>query len=406
MHKTLALLGVAVAALVSFGIVLLASASTVRAQSLHGDPLFFAKRQMVWLALAVAVAVFASFFDYHLWKKTPLLVVGFYAAVVIALLLVFCPGIGAKVNGSYRWLKFGPVRMQPGEFGKILVVVGLAVWMEHVGRHVRQWREGALYPALGLGLIAVLLIAEPDFGAAMVVLVIGGAMMFVAGTRFKHLLVLGGAGIAGMVGVLATNENRVRRIVDWLLGTGVLDWLKGSRIYDGLTVLVTKGAEAASNAATHQTEQAIIAFKNGGLFGVGIFNSLQKYNYLPEAHTDFIFPIGGEEFGFFASIGVVLAFMTILICGFRISMRAPDRLGGLLALGMTVLIVFQAAFNILVVVGWFPPKGLALPFISYGGTNIITALFAVGTLFNVGKHVDVFDERLHTQVVRNAIDQV
>ena len=164
--------------------------------------------------------------------------------------------------------------------------------------------------------------------------------------------------------------------------------------------------EESGSAAAYQLQQAILAFKNGGPWGVGFNQSIQKYNYLPEAHTDFIFAIGGEEFGFIFSVGVLLAYAVLLVCGILISMRAPDRLGRLLAFGMTLLLVFKAAFNIGVVTGCLPTKGLALPFISYGGTNMITALFAIGTLFNVGKHVDVFDARLHTQVVRNAVKDI
>jgi len=211
-----------------------------------------------------------------------------------------------------------------------------------------------------------------------VVCVVGGAMMFVVGTRVLYLLLFGagGASVVGMV--LLTNANRMERIKAWLHG------------------------EDSVSSAAYQLKQAILAFENGGPWGVGFNQSIQKYNYLPEAHTDFIFAIGGEEFGFIFSIGVLLLYALILVCGVLISMRAPDRLGRLLAFGMMLLLVFQAAFNIGVVTGCLPTKGLALPFISYGGTNLVTALFAVGTLINVGRHVDVFDERMHTQVVKNA----
>jgi len=216
----------------------------------------------------------------------------------------------------------------------------------------------------------------------MVVMVLGGSILFVTGTRIWHLLVIGLAGIPPIALLVATNANRMERIRAWLQG------------------------EDSNSAAAYHLQQAILAFKNGGPWGVGFNQSIQKYNYLPEAHTDFIFAIGGEEFGFVFSVGVLIAYAVLLVCGILISLRAPDRLGRLLAFGMTLLLVFQAAFNIGVVTGCLPTKGLALPFVSYGGTNLLTALFAVGTLFNVGKHVDVFDARLHTQVVHNAVKEI
>ncbi len=384
MRKTLTTLALTVVLLLGLGIVLLATASAVRAQGLYADPHFFVKRQLLWLALSAAVVFAVSRFDYHWWKETPILPVGFYALVVIALLLVFCPGIGGKVKGSYRWLNLGPLRMQPSEFAKILTVITMGVWMDRIGWRVHQFWKGAVYPAAGLGLLAGLLVMEPDFGSTFVVAVAGGAMMFVSGSRFLYLGVLGLAGASLVGAVVASNANRMARIMAWMQGHG----------------------EENTSSAAYQLQQAILAFENGGPWGVGFNQSIQKYNYLPEAHTDFIFAIGGEEFGFLFSIAVVLAFAIILVCGVLISMRAPDRLGRLLAFGMTLLLVFQAAINIGVVTGCLPTKGLALPFISYGGTNLITALFAVGTMMNVGRHIDVFDERMHTQVVRNAAKHV
>ena len=394
MRKTLTTLSLTVVTLLGLGIVLLATASTVRAQGLYADPHFFFKRQLMWLALSGGVAYLVSRFDYHWWKEYPLLPVGFYVAVAIGLVLVFFPHIGGKVKGSFRWLNLGPLRLQPSEFAKIVIVVVMAVWMDRIGWRVRQFKKGALYPSIGLGIMMVLLAAEPDFGSTMVVVVAGGALMFVTGTRFWHLALIGGSGVLGLAALISTNANRMERIKAWIEGL--------------IGVHSDSSAHAAESvsAAAYQLQQAIVAFENGGPWGVGFNQSIQKYNYLPEAHTDFIFAIGGEEFGFIFSAGVLIAYAVLLVCGILISMRAPDRLGRLLAFGMTLLLVFQAVFNIGVVTGCLPTKGLALPFISYGGTNLITALFAIGTLFNVGKHVDVFDARLHTQVVRNAVKEI
>lgn len=396
MRKTLTTLAIVVAVLLAFGLAVLASASAVRGQGLYGDPHYFVNRQVVWLLLSGCVVYAAMRFDYHWWKETPKLTILVYAAVVVALLLVFCPGTTAgKINGSWRWIKLGPFRIQPSEFAKILIVIAMSVWLDRVGWRVRQFWKGAFWPSCGMGLIALLLVLEPDFGATMVVCLTGGMLMFVAGTRvIKHLAPLAVIGGMGVLAALVTNENRMARLATYI-PSSILEWLPA-------WVTARLPASGGESAAAYQVTQALLAFKNGGPWGVGFNQSIQKYNYLPEAHTDFIFAIGGEEFGFLFSAGMLVAYAVILICGLRISLRAPDRLGRLLAFGMTFLLVFQAVFNIAVVTDSFVTKGLALPFISYGGTHLITAMLAVGTLLNVGRHVDVFDERLHTQVVKNA----
>ncbi len=385
MRKTLTALATTVVFLLGMGVIVLASASAVRAQGLYGDPHFFVKRQLIWLALAIGMVFAVSRFDYHWWREMPECTIGFYVLVLIALILVFVPGIGLKVNGSYRWLKFGPIRVQPSEFAKLLAVIAMSVWFDRIGWRAKQFWKGAVWPGIGLAIVAGLIIIESDFGATLVVMFVGGTLMFVAGTRLWYLLIFGVAALVPAAAMVAANPNRMERLMAW--------WAKRS------------GSTTTSPAAYH-VEQALVAFKNGGPWGVGFNQSIQKYNYLPEAHTDFIFAIGGEEFGFRFSIVILLAFAIILVCGMLISMRAPDRLGRLLAFGMTLLLVFQAVFNIGVVTDCLPTKGLALPFISYGGTNLVAALFAVGTLFNVGRHIDVFDERMHTQVVKNASVQV
>ncbi len=385
MRKTLTALATTVVFLLGVGVIVLASASAVRAQGLYGDPHFFVKRQLMWLGIAVGVVFAVSRFDYHWWRETPAFICGFYVVVLISLMLVFVPGIGVKVNGSYRWLQLGPFRVQPSEFAKILTVIAMGIWLDRIGWRVRQFWKGAVLPGVGLAAVAGLIIIESDFGATLVVMVVGGALMFVAGTRIWYLLASAAGAFVPVAAMIASNPNRMERLIAW--------WVKRS------------GGTTTSPAAYH-VEQALVAFKNGGPWGVGFNQSIQKYSYLPEAHTDFIFAIGGEEFGFRFSIIILLAFAAILVCGMLISMRAPDRLGRLLAFGMTLLLVFQAVFNIGVVTDCLPTKGLALPFISYGGTNLIAALFAVGTLFNVGRHIDVFDERMHTQVVKNAAVQL
>ena len=381
MKKTLTVLLLTVVILLGLGIVLVATASNVRAQSLYKSPYAFFYKQLIWLGVATVVGFVASRFDYHLWKKYPVLPILFYLAIIFALALVVCPGVRKLVNGSYRWLIMGPIRVQPSEFAKLAIVVCLSVWMDRVGWRVKQFARGALAPAILIAIIAGLLLAEPDFGATMVVGVLGFGILFVTGVRWMHLILLGCAGIPPVGLLLLFNKNRMDRLMAFFSETG-------------------------DKTAAYQVEQAKIAFKCGGPWGVGFNESIQKYSYLPEAHTDFIFAIGGEELGFVFTIFVVLAFITLLACGILISIRAPDRLGRLLAFGMTLLLIFQAAFNIGVVTDCLPTKGLALPFMSYGGTNLVTALFAIGTLINVGMHIDVSDERIHTHLARDAVNTI
>ena len=167
----------------------------------------------------------------------------------------------------------------------------------------------------------------------------------------------------------------------------------------------SSGPDGGGNAA-YQVKQSILAFVNGGVSGVGLNNSIQKHFYLPEAHTDFIFAIVGEEFGMVGTMAVVLLFVVILICGIWIAFKAPDRLGRLIAFGLTLMLVFQAAFNVGVVIGALPTKGLALPFISYGGTNMLTALISIGILINIGRHIEEVEYDAHAQMVRNAAKRI
>ena len=390
MKKTLTTLLLTVVILLGLGIVLLASASILQAQRhYNGNPYAFFVLQAKWLFVAILIGVACCKFDYHLWKRYLPLSATFYAVIAILLLLTLLPGIKREINGSYRWLQIGSLpSFQPGEFAKLAIIIMTAVWMNKIGWRTKQFLRGAVVPAALIGILAVLLLLEKDFGALMVVGVLGGALMFIAGTSLWHLLVFAAPGVALFGWKIYHDSTRSSRITDW--------W----------NVIMPKddGTHTVVGAAAHQLDQSILAFKIGGLWGSGFNQSIQKQIYLPESHTDFILAIGGEEFGFFFSIGVLACYVVLLICGIMISTRAPDSLGRLLAFGMVLLLVFQGTFNIAVVTGLLPTKGLALPFISYGGTNLITALFAVGTLFNIGMHIGVHDERIHTKVVRDAVN--
>ena len=383
MRRTLAILGLVTAALVSIGIVVLASAGGARAMTLYNDPNAFVKRQAMWLFFALMAMGAAIFVDYHVWRDRKWLTIALFLGVLVLLGVVFA---FPKVNGSHRWLDFKriigvSIRLQPSELAKLTSVLCVSVWLERAGHLVTRFWRGAVVPCMIFGVVAVLLVFEPDYGSTMVVLSVGFTLMLLAGTKLWHLVSLGGIGFGVVSTLVWLDPNRRARLMAWLHGN------EG----DG-------GSEATRNAY-YQLQQAIVAICNGGVTGVGYNQSMQKQYYLPEAHTDFIFAIGAEELGLFFSLAVLLLFLAVFVCGTYVSMHASDRLGGLLAFGMTFLVSVQAIVNIGVVTGCLPTKGLALPLISYGGTNLISALAAIGVIMNVAIVTMRDDRRRSPRVV-------
>lgn len=389
MQRVLTLLGISVLALLAWGFVVLASAGGGNGMRLYSDPNHFIVRQAVWLAVALPFLFAAIRFDYHRWREWPWLTVGLYVVVVALMGAVF---LFPRVNGSYRWVVLGPLRLQPSEFAKLLAVFATAVFLDRAGWMVGKFWRGAFRAALIVAVLMGLALAEPDYGATMVIALTGGALFLVSGMKILHMLALGAAGLCVVLTLLSFNANRMNRILSW--GKGMF----------GDAVVNAAGAAAVlsdkEQAAAHQADMALVAIRNGGLTGVGFNKSYQKLRYLPEAHTDFIFAIGAEEWGLVFSLSLLALFVAFFVCGMVISARAPDRLGRLLAFGMTFLVFFQAVFNIGVVTKCLPTKGLALPFISYGGTNLISSLIAVGVLFNVGRQIELPKPRPRSTISR------
>lgn len=360
--------GLVVTALVALGLVILSSASEANAIRLHKDAYFFMKRQFAYLVVGIVIAILAAWFDYRKWRENWFLVVFSYVVVLILLCAVF----GFRpINGSYRWIACGPLRLQPSELAKLVVVIALSVWLDRAGWRVELFKQGVVWPTLIIAGLALPILKEPDFGSVMVVACASLFVMFIAGVRFLHLLLLFGCGLFGVGTLVAMNENRMARIAAF--------WGGGS---------TASGAalDPAAERAAHQAKMALVAIKNGGLWGVGLNESMQKQYYLPEAHTDFIFAIGAEELGLCFSIAVILLFLAFFGLAVYIAVHASDRFGRYLVMGMTFIIFFQATFNIGVVCEALPTKGMALPFFSYGGTNLLSAFFAVGTILSVGIH--------------------
>lgn len=360
--------GLVVTALVTLGLVILSSASEANAMRLHNDAYFFIKRQFMYLGAGVVLAVLVSLFDYHKWRDWEFLTWAFFVVVMVLLAAVFQ---FRAINGSHRWIAVGPVRIQPSELAKMLTVILLAVWLDKASWRVELFMRGAFWPAMLIGIIALPVLLEPDFGSVMVIGAVGFLMMFVSGTRILHMLpfVLGGVGV--VVFKVMTNANRMARIAAFF----------GVKINVGAAVV-----DAAAKRAAYQVEQALAAIGNSDIWGAGLGESMQKHLYLPEAHTDFVFAVGAEELGIVFSMSVVLLFVAFFALSIYIARKASDRFGRFLVIGMAFIIFFQAMFNVGVVCKALPTKGMALPFFSYGGTNLLSAFFAVGTILSVGIH--------------------
>ena len=361
MKRTTHLLLAIVLILTTFGLIMLASASPAQAEKMRHGSYFFVQHQLVFLVVAVVVGMVCALVDYRVWLK---LVFPIMLLAIVLLVAVRVPPLRHKINGSYRWLVLGPVNFQPSELAKFAIICWLAWWMSRVRRRAADFKPGLFMPMLGLGVVLVLVLVEPDFGTTFLIAFVGMALMYLGGSRFKYLAVAGMMGLLSFAALIMHNPVRMRRILAFL------------------------SPDAYARNEAFQLNEALHAFVLGGPTGVGFGASIQKQHYLPEAHTDFIFPIIGEEFGLVATLLVALLFVILFILGMRISFRATDQFGRLLAFGITLMITLQAAINIAVVTGCMPTKGLALPFISYGGSSILLTYAMVGVLVNIGRQVE------------------
>lgn len=358
MHrKSVYFLVLAVAALLVLGVVMLFSTSAF-AQDAHGNPLFFIKRQAMWLGAGLVVCAIASLVDYHFWQKTWWI---WFGLAAVLLLLCFVPPIGQRINGSARWIKLGFTNFQPSELAKLATITALAWWFARDDQASREFRKGFVYPLAGAGLLMMLIVPEVDLGATALIGATTYAIMFVAGTRLRYLTLLLILGCSVLALAIMYMPERTGRF---------LAFMYPERYPDD----------------AYQAQQGLIALGSGGVEGLGLGNGRQKMAYLPFAHTDFIFPMIGEELGLRATLGVVFTYIVIILCGGIISVHARDRFGLLLGFGFVTLIAIQAAVNIGVTTELLPNKGMPLPFISYGGSNLLLCLLGVGVLINIYRH--------------------
>ena len=354
--------------MVALGLVVLSTASEANGYRLFNDARHFIVRQAAFVCAGIVLAAAVAAFDYRKWRDTIFPAAAFYGIVLVLLVLVFKY---PKINGSQRWIPLGPVNLQPAEFAKASIAIFLCAWLDKAGPGVERFVRGALWPGVFVAGFAVPVILEPDFGSVMVIGAVSALAMLLGGTKIVHLIAGGCIAAPAFLYRLFNNANRMARLAAFL----------------GIDIAGGGGAaDESAKRAAYQAEQALVAFGNGGISGTGLGESMQKHFYLPEAHTDFIFAIGGEELGIAFSVGVILLFAAFFILSIRIAVKAADNFGRNIVMCMAFLIFFQAMFNIGVVCKALPTKGMALPFFSYGGTNMLASFLAVGMIFSVGIH--------------------
>jgi cell division protein FtsW len=345
--------------LLGIGVIMVFSASSVTAAGLRDDAYYYLKKQSLWAGLGVIAMVAFMNIDYRLWRRAGKLIL---VITVILLLMVLVPGLGREGLGARRWLVLGPINIQPSEIAKLSLVIFLAGYLASKGEQIREFRAGLLPAMVLLGGTFLLILRQPDLGTAAALTGTLAWMLFAAGANFAHLVGLGLAALPGVMYAVFSKEYRARRMLSFL------------------------NPEADPLGFGYHIIQSLYALGSGGPVGLGLGRSRQKWYYLPERHTDFIFAIIGEELGFIGAMLVLLLFLLFAWRGFRIAITAPDTFGSLLAVGITTMISLQALINIGAVTGSLPITGIPLPLISYGGSSLLPSLAGIGILLNISRY--------------------
>lgn len=346
-------------ALVVLGLIMILSASSVTSFATYGSSFLFFRKQLLWAVIGLVGLAFFARFDYRKLKGAGYLA---YAGVALLLLAVLIPGVGRVAGGSARWIGVGSFAIQPSEFAKLALVLFAAdVFSRKEERSLKQFSHTALPMLPALAVLTILVIAQPDLGTTVLLGLIGIGMLFIAGAPLRYIIPVGAAGV-GLAGVAALIEPyRRARLLAFLdpwkdpLETG------------------------------YHTIQSLIALGSGGLFGVGLGASRQKWLYVPNAHTDFIYAILGEEMGLLGTVTVLGMFAFLIYLGIRVARAAPDRFGMLIAAGITIWIGGQALINMGAVTATLPVTGVPLPLVSFGGSSLVVSLVAMGIMTNIAR---------------------
>ncbi|HCC33092.1 MAG TPA: putative lipid II flippase FtsW [Clostridiales bacterium] len=345
--------------LASLGLIMILSASLVKAEAWYGDPAFYLRRQLLWLLIGLGALVIGVRVDYRIYRRwaTPIML-----GTTLLLVAVLLPGVAQAGTGARRWMDLGILAFQPAELAKLAVVIYAAVGLSGHPERLGRFTTGIL-PWVGLmGAMSLLILAQPDLGTAIHMAAILFFLLFMAGARPGHLGILAAAAVPAVGWAVVTAEYRLERLLAFL------------RPFDDPL------------GAGFQIIQSLYALGSGGIFGVGLGRSVHKHFYLPEQHTDFIFAVLAEELGLVGGAFVLLLFLGFAWRGYLVAVKAPDTLGSLLAAGVTSMIMLQATMNIGVVTHTLPITGIPLPFLSFGGSSLVTCMAGVGILLNISRY--------------------
>ena len=347
--------------LLMFGTVMVFSASfAIGIENEGGNSYYFLTRQVIWVTIGLAALLVTMNIDYHVWRRLAL--PGMLLVLILLAVVVLVPAAGTEAGGATRWIPLGPLSFQPSEVAKPIVVIYLAEWLSQKGAKVRDFSYGLVPFAIYLGLLVGLVMLQPDLGTSAVLASIGIGMFLVAGAdlvQFSGLIATGG--VAFLVLALGASYRRAR-------------------------ILIFLNPDADPLNLGWQLKQARLALGSGGIFGLGLGASRQKFAWLPAAQNDAIFAVIGEELGLIGCSFVLLLFLALAWRGYRVATKAPDAFGSLVGVGIVTWIIFQAAINIGGITMTIPFTGVPLPFISYGGTSLAVSLAAIGILLNISRH--------------------
>jgi cell division protein FtsW len=349
-------LAAAVVALIGFGVVMVYSASAFEAAVRFGDPQHYVKRQSVYACLALVVMWIASRFDYRRLRPLtyPILV------TVLGMMIATVAGFGHRAGNAYRWLAVGPIHIQPSEAAKVGLVLWLAYSLSKKAEKVRRFSIGFVPHLFVVCLLMALCLKQPDFGGAVVLLLLTFTMLFVAGVRLPHIVVITALFAAGAALLVRVSPYRYGRFLSWL------------------------NMDEHRQGLAYQAFQSVMSFGSGGAFGLGLGRGLQVL-YLPEAHTDFVAAIVGEELGFVGLMAMCAVFALVVARGVRIALSAEDAYGAYIAFGLSALFGMQVLLNLAVAMAIVPTKGLTLPLVSYGGSSLLVSAAAIGVLLNISR---------------------
>ncbi len=375
-RKNAIIMCLAVTALLVLGLIMLASTSVwIESEDSKYSHLM---RQSAWSAIGIILASIVAYVDYRVFKKFAKEI--FFVSIIL-LVLCYVPGLNQKINGETRWIRV-PVmgQFQPSEVAKIGVIIALCAYLAHFQSETRTFKKGFFIPGILIVIPVLLIFFEKDMGTAVALATTCIAILFVAGTRIGYLTFSFLSGLSLLSLAVYTNPNRLGRI------TAFMDM------------------EANKLGAALQQWRSMLAFSNGGVDGLGLGNGAEKHGYLPFAHTDFIFPIIGEELGLWFTLGTILCYVIIAVYGIGVAIYASDTFGRLVAVGLTCIVVVPSMMNIGVATGLLPNKGIPLPFVSYGGTNLVFTLVSIGLLVSIHRR-SKFEEE-DTAKVSSAVTRV